>query len=227
MQQSAYKLRTDLCQCRSMNSPVSPKRVDGLDIQSCIPVEGHRLKTSASFSFPLLYLSESVTLTFLSAWPCWGSTVLAYRPRTLWAAQPGWGERSEPGWRRSGCVVWNEGSTSSWNPLCYPASVTPKHTSEHLRLLACIVTVDRVINYINGEIVVIGDGEISQLPEVHVPSADSVHDEDIRGKPKSSTCRLKGEKHKELTENKVKLFQSLCLEICLFILEPHSHTCQR
>lgn len=51
-------------------------------------------------------------------------------------------------------------------------------------------------NYIYGEIVVIGDGEVSKLPEIHVPSSHSIHNEDIRGEPKSSTCRLKVEKHK-------------------------------
>lgn len=33
--------------------------------------------------------------------------------------------------------------------------------------------------YITAEVVVIGDGEICQVPQAHLPAPDSVHDEDV------------------------------------------------
>lgn len=33
--------------------------------------------------------------------------------------------------------------------------------------------------YIAAEVVVIGDGEICQVPQAHLPAPDSVHDEDV------------------------------------------------
>ncbi|KAF3847706.1 hypothetical protein F7725_020734 [Dissostichus mawsoni] len=40
------------------------------------------------------------------------------------------------------------------------------------------------------EIVVIGNGEISQFTQVHVPSPDGIHNEDVRGKTQGSTCSV-------------------------------------
>ena len=33
--------------------------------------------------------------------------------------------------------------------------------------------------YVTGEVVVIGDGEICQVPQAHLPAPDSVHDENV------------------------------------------------
>lgn len=44
-------------------------------------------------------------------------------------------------------------------------------------------------NYIHGEIVVIGDGQICQFTQVHVPSSNCIHNEDFRGETQSATCR--------------------------------------
>lgn len=33
--------------------------------------------------------------------------------------------------------------------------------------------------YITAEVVVIGDGEICQVPQAHLPAPDSVHDENV------------------------------------------------
>lgn len=48
-------------------------------------------------------------------------------------------------------------------------------------------------NYIHREVVVIGNREISQFTKVHVPSSNSIHNEDVRGEAKGSTCRLEVE----------------------------------
>lgn len=53
-------------------------------------------------------------------------------------------------------------------------------------------------HYIHGEIVVVGNGEISQFAQVHVPSSDSIHNEDVRGETQGATCRLEVEKGKKL-----------------------------
>lgn len=52
-------------------------------------------------------------------------------------------------------------------------------------------------NYIHGEIVVIGNSEISQFAQVHVPSSDCIHNEDVRGKTQGATCRFGGGKAQE------------------------------
>lgn len=58
--------------------------------------------------------------------------------------------------------------------------------------LYCIVCIDqnKICNYIHGKIIVIGNSEISQLSQVHVTSANSIHDEDIRGETQGTTWRL-------------------------------------
>lgn len=136
-------------------------------------------------------------LTFSSAWPCWGSIVLVSCPRRLWAAPLGWGERSGRGWHQSGCVVWNGGSTSSWTPLCCPASDTQGKNQEWVfkcELLRLRINRKRMCNnYIHGEIVVIGNSQISQFAEVHVPTSNRIHDEDVGGEAQCTTCRLEVE----------------------------------
>lgn len=63
-----------------------------------------------------------------------------------------------------------------------------------MRRIPCIIPEQRC-NYIHGEIVVIGDGEICQFTQVHVPSSNSIHNEDFGGEAQSATCRYR-EKHK-------------------------------
>lgn len=50
--------------------------------------------------------------------------------------------------------------------------------------------------YIHCKIVVIGNSEISQFTQVHVPSSDSIHNEDIRGETQGATYRPEVEKQK-------------------------------
>lgn len=52
----------------------------------------------------------------------------------------------------------------------------------------------QMCNYIQGEIVVIGNSEISQFPKVHVTSSNSIHNEDVRGETQGATFRCVGGK---------------------------------
>lgn len=75
----------------------------------------------------------------------------------------------------------------------------PFKKSEHsnnTRRPDCILRSDqkRCVNYFHGEIVVVGDGEIGKLAQVHVPSSDSIHNEDVRRETQGTTCRLGVEK---------------------------------
>lgn len=58
--------------------------------------------------------------------------------------------------------------------------------------ILCIVR-EQVRNYIHGEIIVIGNSEVSQFTQVHVPSSDGVHNEDIRGETQGTACMLGSE----------------------------------
>ena len=46
--------------------------------------------------------------------------------------------------------------------------------------------------HVHGEIIVIGHREVGQLAQVHVPSSDGVHDEDVRGEAQRAACRCGG-----------------------------------
>lgn len=66
------------------------------------------------------------------------------------------------------------------------------HITSTLDYMPCID--QNTCNYIHGEIVVIGNGEISQFTQVHVPSSNGIHNEDVRGETQGATCRFGGKK---------------------------------
>lgn len=60
--------------------------------------------------------------------------------------------------------------------------------------LSYILCTEQKCNYIHGEIVVVGNSEISQFTQVHVSSSNGIHNEDIRGETQGATCRFGGGK---------------------------------
>lgn len=59
------------------------------------------------------------------------------------------------------------------------------YVSLMLKIHICLKKKDYNTN-VNGEVIVVGNSEVSQLSEVHIPSSNRIQNEDIRWETKSS-----------------------------------------